>query len=198
MKKHADRILAECASLALEKMHSFPFLLDYIHSSRRDFNQKMTRTILRIFKYLFFIYIYHSRFETNDFLGKTTNEVHIQRGKGEEKEGFGNERPVRSTIAAIYSVRAGRAGCPLFSVTYIDNPARPRHGGPSRVPQRVCLVAQYLDGEARTHKGGPTGPAGPSLRETGASLLSLSPSSPSISLCSFATFTAPSAGRPRG
>lgn len=56
-----------------------------------------------------------------------------------------------------------RAGCPLFSVTYIDNPARPRHGGPSRAP-RVRLVAQYLDGEARTHKGEPPGPAPASVK----------------------------------
>lgn len=122
----------------------------------------MTRTILRIFKYLFFIYIYHSRFETNDFLGKTTNEVHIQRGKGEEKEGFGNERPVRSTIAAIYSVRAGRAGCPLFSVTYIDNPARPRHGGPSRVPHSVCVSWRNISTARLARiKGDQLAPLGP-------------------------------------
>lgn len=113
--------------------------------------------------------------------------------KGED----GEAGPPRSTIAAIYSVRAGRAGCPLFSVTYIDNPARPRHGGPSRVPRRVCLVAQYLDGEARTHKGGPTGPAGPSLRETGASTLAPLPPS-SVHLTSLLRNVRRPLGRPRG
>lgn len=100
-----------------------------------------------------------------------------------------------------------RAGCPLFSVTYIDNPARPRHGGPSRAlppppTLRVRLVAQYLDGEARTHKGEPPRPAPasvkPALRR---SPLSLSFSPVSISLFSFgarsfATFTAPSSAVP--
>lgn len=97
-----------------------------------------------------------------------------------------------------------RAGCPLFSVTYIDNPARSRHGGPSRVSP-TCLVAQYLDGEARTHKGKPTALLGPGCGETGASASSLlspilcrlfpSPSSLSLRLCVYAcsTFTAPSA-----
>ena len=97
-----------------------------------------------------------------------------------------------------------RAGCPLFSVTYIDNPARSRHGGPSRVSP-TCLVAQYLDGEARTHKGKPTALLGPGCGETGASTSSLlspilchlfpSLSSLSLSLCVYAcsTFTAPSA-----
>lgn len=76
-----------------------------------------------------------------------------------------------------------RAGCPLFSVTYIDNPARPRHGGPSRAlppppTLRVRLVAQYLDGEARTHKGEPPRPAPASVKPA----LRRSPLSLSLSL----------------
>ena len=74
-----------------------------------------------------------------------------------------------------------RAGCPLFSVTYIDNPARSRHGGPSPRPP-ACLVAQYLDGEARTHKDeatragllGPGSPVKPALQPPLSLFLSLS------------------------